>query len=84
MEGFRKKDPPTKKKLLVEIDVQEFLAYMGMEEDATEMVKAVGYCAVIVFYFLMQVGEYTAKKKETKQRNGAVQFGRYNVFLSGC
>ena len=34
-----------------------------MEKDATEMVKAVGDCAVIELYYLLQVGEYTVKKK---------------------
>ena len=61
MEGWRKEDPPTKKKLPVVIDVPEFLADMGMEKYATEMVKAVGDCAIITFYYLLQVGEYTVK-----------------------
>ena len=42
MEGWRKDDPPTKKKLPVGIDVPAFLADLGMEKDSTEMVKAVG------------------------------------------
>ena len=51
------------------IDVPEFLADLGMEKDATEMVKAVSDCAVIAFYYLLRVGEYTVKKQryETKQ-----------------
>ena len=51
------------------IDVPEFLAELGMAKDATEMVKAVGDCAVIAFYYLLRVGEYTVKKQrnETKQ-----------------
>ena len=56
MEGWRKEDPPTKKKIPVGIDVPEFLAELGMEKDATKMVKAVGACAVIVFDYLLQVG----------------------------
>ena len=47
------------------------------------MVKAVGYCGVIAFYYLLQVGEYTAKKWKQNKSNGAVQVGRYNVFSSG-
>ena len=44
-----------------------------MVKDSTEMLKAVGDCAVITFYYLLQVGEYTVKnqRKKTKQR---VQF----------
>ena len=51
MEVCRKEDPPTKKKLIVGIYVLEFLVEMGMEKDATEMVKAVSDCAIIVFYY---------------------------------
>ena len=40
-------------KLPVGIDVPEFLEDMGTEEDATEMVKAVGDCAIISFYYLL-------------------------------
>ena len=45
------------------IDVPELLAELGMEKDATEMVKAVGDCAVIAFYYLLRVGKYTVKNK---------------------
>ena len=67
MELWRKEDPPTKKTLPVVIDVPEVLAEMGMEKYSTEMVKLVGDCAVIVFYYLLQVGEYTGEKREIKQ-----------------
>ena len=55
------------------IDVLEVLAELGMGKYATEMVKAVGNCAIFAFYYLLQVGEYTVKKQrnETKQ---TVQF----------
>ena len=61
MEGWLKEDPPTKKKLPVGIYVPEFLADLGIEKYATEMVKAVGDCAIIAFYYLLRVGEYTVK-----------------------
>ena len=38
------------------IDVPELLAELGMEKDSTEMVKTVGDCAVIAFYYLLLVG----------------------------
>ena len=56
MEGWRKEDPPTKKQIPVGIDVTEFLEELGMEKDATGMVKSVGDCAVIAFYYLLRVG----------------------------
>ena len=73
MEGWRKEDPPTTNKLPVGLDVPEFLAYLGMATDATEVVKAVGDNALIAFYYFLRAGEYTVKVKrnETKQ---TVQF----------
>ena len=56
MEGWKKEDPPTKKNLPMGIDVPEFLAELGMEEYATEMVKSVGDCAIIAFYYFLRVG----------------------------
>ena len=73
MEGWRKEDPPTKKKFPVGIDLTEFLVELGMEKDATEMVKKVGDCAVITFYYLLRVGEYAVKKQRNK-KNQTVQF----------
>ena len=72
MEGCRKEDPPTKKILPVGIGVPVFLVDLGMSKDATEMVKAVGDCNVISFYYLLQERSYTVKKRnKTKQ---TVQF----------
>ena len=82
-EGWRNEGSTTKKKTASGIDVPEFLAELGMEKYSTEMVKAVSDCAVIEFYYLVQVGEYTVKNKYMKEKNGAVQVGRYNVFPSG-
>ena len=62
MEGWRKEDPPTKKNCQREL-MYQILEKLGMAEDATEMVKAVGDCTVITFYYLVRVGEYTAKNK---------------------
>ena len=72
MEGFSKEDPPTKKNLPVGIDVPEFLAQLGIEKDATGILKAVDDCAVIEFYNFLQVGEYTVGGN--KQYKTMVQF----------
>ena len=56
MDVWRKEDPTTKKKFPVGIDVPEFLAELVMENYSTEMVKAVGDCAVNAFYYLRRVG----------------------------
>ena len=49
MEGLRKEDPTTNIVFSVGIDVPEFLSELGIDKDATEMVKPVGDCAVISF-----------------------------------
>ena len=85
IERCRKEDPPTKKKLPVGIDVPIFLVELWMEKEATEMVMEVGDCAVIAFYYLLQVGViYNKKPTKLKKEKVAVQVGRYNVFLLGC
>ena len=73
MEGWRKEDPPNKKKLPVGIDVPYVLADLGMGKYATEMVKEVGDCKIIAFYYLLRVGEYTVKKQRN-ETNQTVHF----------
>ena len=55
-----------------------------MAKDATEVVKSFGDYALITFYYLLRVGEYTVKR----QRNDTKQMVQFkledeNVF-SGC
>ena len=53
----------------VEVDVPEEIARWGRTKHATELLKAVGDLALIAFYFLLRIGEYTTKYKSnaTKQ-----------------
>ena len=72
VEGYRKEDPPTLKKLPVEVDVPEVLAARGSLPYASETHAAVGDWAVIAYFYLLRVGEYTVKRmrnesKQTKQ-----------------
>ena len=73
MAGWKKADPPTVKKLPVAIDVPEFVADIGLAPGANELDKAIGDLTLIVFYYLLRVGEYTIKgnRNNTKQ---TVQF----------
>ena len=66
---MRKEDPPTSKKLPVEVDVPEEVAKLGARPDAAEHTRAVGDLSLIAFYFLLRVGEYTVKgtRNESKQ-----------------
>lgn len=60
-DGWRKADPPTSKMLPMEADVPEFLADVGNGARATELDRAVGDLALVAFYYLLRVGEYTIK-----------------------
>ncbi len=60
-DGWRKEDPPTFKKLLVEADVPEFLAEQGLRAEAMELKKVVGDLTLIAFYYLLRAREYTIK-----------------------
>jgi hypothetical protein len=73
LDGWRKGDPATTKKLPVEADVPAFLCNISAAPSATPLDAAVGDLTVIAFYYLLRVGEYTTKRSrnDTKQ---TVQF----------
>ena len=73
LDVWRKKYPPTNKKLPVGTDIPEFLAELGRDKAATELVKSVGNLTVIAFYYLTRVGEYTIKGRENNTKQ-TVQF----------
>lgn len=73
MDGWRKHDPPTSKKLPVEADVPEYLCRVGASPHATELECAVGDLTVIAFYYLLRVGEYTCKSARNNSKQ-TVQF----------
>lgn len=84
LDGWRKHEPPTIKKLPVEVDIPEYLADEGRLPNAPPLIAAVGDLVLIAFYFLLRVGEYTVKagrrrEKQTQQfRVKDVTFFKYN------
>jgi hypothetical protein len=64
--------------LPVEADVPEYLARIGSGSAASELQKAVGNHALIAYYYLLCIGEYTVKsaRDNTKQ---TVQFKMEDV-----
>lgn len=68
IDGFRKEDPPVRKKLPVEVDVPEIMCMIGLLATATAHESAVGDLALLAFYFLWRVGEYTVKKSRNKSK----------------
>ena len=73
LDGMRREDPPTMKKLPVEADVPHFLGDLSRTSAASPIDHAIGDLAIIAFYYLLRVGEYTTKnaRNDTKR---TVQF----------
>jgi hypothetical protein len=73
LDGWAKEDPPTLKQLPVEADVPEYLASMATLPLASPLDRAIGDLAVIAFYYLLRIGEYTSKGKRNESKQ-TVQF----------
>lgn len=69
MAGWKKEDPPTVKKLPVEVDIPEYISLCSLRPTATEKDRATADLILIAFYYLLRIGEYTVKgtRNNTKQ-----------------
>ncbi len=68
LDGWKRHDPHSTKKLPVEADVPEFIATLSTHEDAMELHKAVGDMSLIAFYYLLRIGENTTKDKRPESK----------------
>jgi hypothetical protein len=68
LDGFRKADPPTTKQLPVEADVPKFLVKLGLASEARKLDRTVGDLTLIAFYYLLRIGEYTAKGAQNNSK----------------
>ena len=73
LDGFAKADPPTEKKCAIGIDIPERVCKLGLAKGATQWLQAVGDWALIAFYFLLRIGEYTIKRTKNQSKQ-TVQF----------
>jgi hypothetical protein len=73
LDGYRKVDPPTRKKLPVQADVVELPVDAAYHQGSKPGQQATADLSMIAFYYLLRIGEYTIKDKcnNTKQ---TVQF----------
>ncbi len=73
LDGYRKVNPATQKKLPVQADVPELLMETAYQPGMTALQRATADLTMIAFYYLLRVGEYTVKgsRNNTKQ---TVQF----------
>ncbi len=75
LDGYSKLDPLTQKMLPVEADVPDLLVEMGYRKGGSTHTQATGDLAMIAFYYLLQIGEYTVKgKKNNTKTKQTVQF----------
>ncbi len=73
IDGYAKEDPPTRKMLPVETDVPELLVEMGYGDSGADHTQAIGDLSLIVFFYLLRIGEYTVKGKRNNTKE-TVQF----------
>jgi len=78
LQGWAKDDPPVMKKLPVEADIPELLSSIGSSTGANELDKTIGDLALIAFYYLLRVGEYTVKSTRNHSKQ-TVQFRAQDV-----
>jgi hypothetical protein len=78
LDGWRRKDPPTTKKLPVKSDVPKFLVNKSGHRLATALDHAVADLTTIAFYYLLRIGEYTVKGTGNKTKR-TVQFKMEDV-----
>ncbi len=80
LEGYRKEDPATIKKLPVQSDVPELLVTTAYNGWGTEMDKAAADLSLIAFYYLLRVGEYMVKGSQNSTKQ-TVQFKYKDITL---
>ena len=73
IEGYDKEDPPTRKMLLIETDVPQFLVDVGYDTSGTAHIQAIRDLTLIALYYLLCIGEYTVKGKRNNTKQ-MVQF----------
>jgi hypothetical protein len=69
LDGYRKVNPPTRKKLPMQADVPELLVEQAYQSTTTQRQRATANLTMVAFYYLLWVGKYTVKglRNITKQ-----------------
>ena len=78
LDGYRKIDPPTQKKLPVQADVVELLVDVAYQQGSKPGQQATVDLTMIAFYYLLRIGEYTIKDKRNNTKQ-TVQFKSEDV-----
>ena len=64
LEGYRREDPPAQPKLAVPLTVPQYLLLAAKDQEK----QAIADLAIIAFYYLLRVGEYTRHRVKDKRR----------------
>ena len=67
LEGYRRKDPPSRPQLAVPVQVPNHIALHRLGHSSPKQ-QAIGAMALIAFYYLLRVGEYTYHRPSEKRR----------------
>ncbi len=78
LSGFCNNDPPTIKKLPVEIDIPECIALCSLRPTATVRDQVTTDLILVAFYYLLRVGEYMMKSTQNNAKR-TVQFRLQDV-----
>ena len=73
LDGWTEEDPPTVKKLPIEVDIPEYIANTAHQPDTSHNNQAIGDLVLIAFYYLLRVGEYTSKAERAHTKR-TIQF----------
>ncbi len=68
LDGYRNEDPPTEKKLPVEVDVPKHLFSMGYGLGRSILGRTVRDVTLIAFHYLLCIGEYTVKGTQNESK----------------
>ena len=77
--GYAKADPPAKKKLPVEADVPELLLDMAYTNKEDAFAQATADLALIAFYYLLRIGEYTLKSEAEANKTNTKQTVQFKL-----
>jgi len=77
--AYTKEDPPPKKKLPVEADIPELLIDMAYTNKEDAFAQATADLALIAFYYLLRIGEYTIKSTSELNRSNKKQTVQFKL-----
>jgi len=77
--GFKREDKLLVPDLVVPVSVPQQMVMVGLAPDATTKEQAMGNFALIAFFYLLRMGEYTQKRKRPSTRT--IQFRFKDIAL---